>query len=185
MRRFCWRLRTDEEGLLMAGSRAISFAMKTKQKPKPAGAPTPAAATPTTTLPAAITFRVNIVVPGEPSRPYSAVFVRAGDASPYRSLDEIPEQLRAFIGTPPAMPDTADFEAEEQMIRDSFGPISESVAEELERRQSEAVSDAVALNAIKLEQSERQDQFERDLQAERDKETEQLYEAQPQKGKNP
>jgi hypothetical protein len=56
--------------------------------------------------------------------------------------------------------------------------------EELDRRQAQAVTDAIARNAISLQAAERETEFERELQRERDLETEQLY-PQEKKGQRP
>ena len=124
----------------------------------------------------AITFRTNVILPGNPSRAYSGIFVRAGDASPFRSIDEVPPRLRPLIGEPPRLPDLADLEAAQQEeIADAFDPVSESVQEELERKSSAAAAAAIAQAEISALQASREDQFVRELQSERDRETEELH----------
>jgi hypothetical protein len=134
-----------------------------------------------------ITFKINIIIDKlQGSTDPCSRFIKAGDPSPWHNLSEVPKQLRGWIGEPPAPPDTSEWQAEqEQMIRDAFGPVNESVEEELQRRQAQAITDSVALNEIARQKANRQDQFERDLQAEHDAKVAELYEAQPQKRKNP
>lgn len=43
-------------------------------------------------------------MPGEPF----GQFIRAGEPSPYRSLDEVPAHLRPLVGEPPTEPDEPD-----------------------------------------------------------------------------
>jgi len=127
--------------------------VKPKLTPKPKSKPTtPSAADTKAKLP--ITFRTNVILPSPEGQPPFSVdpssrFLARGKPSPWRSVDEVPQSLRSFIGEPPAMPELSDLEEEE--IRDSFGPISESVAEELSRRQAEAIDDARVRNAMSLE----------------------------------
>jgi hypothetical protein len=131
----------------------------------------------------AITFRTNVILPASERCLASNVnrFLAAGKPSPFTTIDEVPESLRPFVGEPAPMPIDPDLEAEEQMIRESFGPVNESVQEYLDRKQQEAADDAVALNAIKLKQVEREDEFFADVQREHDAETEALYEQQTSK----
>ncbi len=149
-------------------------------------APTPAAAAPTTPR-EPITFRVNVILPSPEkwsltAEPGSGRFLVAGASSPWRDLSEVPESLRAFIGQPDPPPfEQEALEAEQEAIRDSFGPVSESIAEDLARRQRESADDARALNAIASEKARRGDQFERDLQAEHDAEVQELYQQEQQK----
>ena len=55
----------------------------------------------------AITFRESVIVP-DVDAPGGSRFVLAGTPSPYRSLDEIPVNLRPLVGKPPVEPDEAD-----------------------------------------------------------------------------
>jgi hypothetical protein len=130
---------------------------------------------------------VNIIIPQTKRCLLTDVnrFIRAGDPSPYHDISEVPKSLVAFIGRPDPPPDTSAFEAEQEAILASFsGSINESIEEELERRASEAAADAVALNAISLEQANRDDEFKAALQREHDEEVDQLY--QPtKKGQHP
>jgi hypothetical protein len=85
----------------------------------------------------------------------------------------------------PSREEVEAFEAETRAIQNSFGEISESLEEELARRQNQALADRQSLAAIEAAKAIQQDEFESELRAESDATTEQLYEAQPRKRKNP
>jgi hypothetical protein len=124
----------------------------------------------------AIVFKTNIIVP-RVLDDHLGGFIAAGSPSPYFSLEEVPESLRAFVGQPDPPPfDQASWDAETEAIKNSFSPtLNESIEEELLQRQNQALSDAKARNEIETEKAARQDEFERELLAEHDRDVETLY----------
>jgi hypothetical protein len=130
-----------------------------------------------------ITFSVNVTIPQTKRCLLTDVnrFIRAGDPSPYRSLSEVSERLQPFIGVPDfPVVDMEAFDAETEAMKNLFSTVSESVQEALDRRQDEEIEAAKARNALRLEQSYRQDEFEATLRAENDRKTARLYEEKSQ-----
>ena len=173
--------RGPPNGLLPYGERAIIVAVKKLKR-----APTPAAAAPTTP-------RGADHVPGKCHPAIAGKVVvdcrtREWSLSRSRRLLAVARLVRSsgvaasfyWAADPPPFEQEA-LEAEQEAIRDSFGPVSESIAEDLARRQRESADDARAHNAIASEKARRGDQFERDLQAEHDAEVQELYQQEKQK----
>ena len=119
------------------------------KKPKPVALDVPAITPATTEERAPLTFSVNIITDIDPSKPLASDhgrrFIQAGSPSPYFSVDEVPLAYRPFIGRPPEPQDLSHLQAEWDALDESLGFVSESVAEEISRKQSEAVADAAAI----------------------------------------
>ena len=75
-----------------------------------------------------IVFKIGIMLPPESEGQMSKI-VPAGAASPYHSLDEVPQHLRQYIGEPPKENyDVASFRRTTELINEqSGGEMSESV----------------------------------------------------------
>ena len=65
-----------------------------------------------------IRFKINVIVDKlQGSTDPCSRFVRAGDPSPYHSLNEGPESLKAFVGEPPPEPAMSAWEDEQRANR--------------------------------------------------------------------
>ena len=70
---------------------------------------------------APITFRIGIMLPPEGEGQMSKL-VPAGEPSPFHSVDEVPEHLRQYIGSPPETNfDVEGFRRETEIIQESLG----------------------------------------------------------------
>ncbi|MGA7393058.1 MAG: hypothetical protein WBL40_16040 [Terrimicrobiaceae bacterium] len=131
-----------------------------------------------------ITFRVNIITDIDPARPFASdhgrMFVHAGQPSPYRSIEQVPERLRPFIGLPEPPQDLSHLEAEWHALDESIGAVSESVQEEIERKQSEAIAAAAAIDEVESASASREDEFFADELKRHDAEVAKFYQEHPQ-----
>jgi hypothetical protein len=93
--------------------------------------------------PSPIIFKVNTIWPGQHGVNH---FVKAGEASPCRSLEEVPESLRSYIGSPEVTlpPPTDNYD----WAPDPFAKDPPGIREMLSRVSAQMVSEASAHNAV-------------------------------------
>ena len=162
-----------------------AYLRRVKPKPKLKRRVAPAAAPPIAPEERSpITFRTNILTDVDPNRPLASDhgrrFIPAGQPSPYHLVDEVPPALRPFIGLPPEPQDLSHLQAEWDAVDEALGFVSESVAEEIERKQSEAIAEAAAINDGLSASAAREDEFFADELKRHDTEVAALYQQHPQ-----
>jgi hypothetical protein len=115
----------------------------------------------------AIVFRTNVICEDGTGK---LIFLPAGQASPFRQLEDVPARLQGLIGAPQEHPNIvandlqmvvprARLEQEEQMIEelDSGSHLSDEVREALDERGAQYLDDVRARNAALEEAAARQD----------------------------
>lgn len=126
-------------------SRAVTLAtVKPKLTPNPKSTPTTPSAGETETKPA-ITFRISIILLSLEQWSLNAGdrFLPAGAPSLWHDVSEVPPRLKPFTGEPPPMPETSEWEAEQEAVIASFSSLTnDSIEQELLRQQNEATIDA-------------------------------------------
>jgi hypothetical protein len=107
-----------------------------------------------------IVFSINVILPierdGNGAEKIRNRFIRAGDPSPYHTLEEVPLAFRAYVGRPAEPPPLPMSVYDESP--DPYGHLDPSLAELLRRKsveEHEAAQELARLATVRAEQEQK------------------------------